>query len=34
MTIQLLQIRNDSKHLLGPNSQNHLLERTEYNKLL
>lgn len=30
MTSQLLQISNDSKHLLGQNSRNHLLNWTEY----
>lgn len=34
MTTQLLQIRNDSKYLLEQNSQNHLLNWTEYNKLV
>lgn len=34
MTTQLLQIRNDSKHLLGENSPNHLLNWNEHNRLL
>lgn len=34
MTTQLLQITNDSKHLLGQHSQNHLWDWTEYNKLI